>query len=151
MKTCKKCLNPFQGKRCLFCHKRWRALYLEREDVKSHLKDYYKKYRSLPEKKIKEKARSKTEKRKQQDKEYRIRPENKIKRKNYLQQIEVKNRLKDLRLIKTYNINLDQYNDLLVKQNNSCAGCGIHELECRRKTLCVDHDHKTRYCKRSVV
>lgn len=38
-----------------------------------------------------------------------------------------------------YGITLEQYNEMLVKQSNVCAVCG---LECSRK-LAVDHCHST--------
>lgn len=42
----------------------------------------------------------------------------------------------------TYGITPEQYQQLLEKQNYSCAICGKHETDFGRK-LAVDHDHKT--------
>lgn len=42
----------------------------------------------------------------------------------------------------TYGITPGQYQELLERQNYSCATCGRHETEFGRK-LAVDHDHKT--------
>jgi hypothetical protein len=40
-----------------------------------------------------------------------------------------------------YNITLDEYNEMLTKQNNGCVICG-KTINGKRK-MCVDHDHKT--------
>lgn len=49
---------------------------------------------------------------------------------------------KNYLLKKTFGITLEEYNQMLEKQNYSCAICGIHQNECDRK-LAVDHDHET--------
>jgi hypothetical protein len=62
------------------------------------------------------------------------------------------------RLMATYGITLEQYNELLEKQNHCCAICDRHENEFKSK-LCVDHNHITReirgllctYCNHRVV
>lgn len=41
----------------------------------------------------------------------------------------------------SYNIDLDQYNRLLSKQNGVCGICKSADPGCGRKYLCVDHDH----------
>jgi hypothetical protein len=49
-------------------------------------------------------------------------------------------------LKRSYNISLDQYNDMFNKQNGCCAICKKHisELDMKRKkNLCVDHCHET--------
>lgn len=45
-------------------------------------------------------------------------------------------------LMKTYGITLEQYDELLEKQNQCCAVCLKHEKEFKMK-LAVDHNHKT--------
>lgn len=42
----------------------------------------------------------------------------------------------------TYGITPEQYQELLEKQNYSCAVCGRHESEFTKK-LAIDHDHGT--------
>lgn len=42
----------------------------------------------------------------------------------------------------TYGITPEQYQQLLEKQNYSCAVCGKHETDFARK-LAIDHDHQT--------
>lgn len=46
-------------------------------------------------------------------------------------------------LKKNYGIDLDQYNQLFMKQNGCCKGCELHQSELKR-TLCVDHNHVTK-------
>ena len=41
-----------------------------------------------------------------------------------------------------YGITLDQYNEMFRAQEGKCAICQRHQNELK-KTLCVDHDHKT--------
>ena len=45
-------------------------------------------------------------------------------------------------LQKTYGINLDQYNELLKKQNGCCAICQRPSKELKKR-LGIDHDHTT--------
>lgn len=52
-------------------------------------------------------------------------------------EIDVRHRLKSL-----YGITVDQFNQLFEKQNGCCAICGRHQSEFKR-SLAVDHDHKT--------
>lgn len=52
------------------------------------------------------------------------------------------NYFKDIDLKKTYGINLDQYNNLLSRQGESCAICKRPKNEFT-KALAVDHCHKT--------
>lgn len=51
------------------------------------------------------------------------------------------NQFRNTQLKSRYNITLEQYNALLIKQKSCCAICGKHELELN-KALHVDHDHK---------
>lgn len=50
---------------------------------------------------------------------------------------------KNYELNRAYGISLDDYNEMRVKQNYSCAVCGKHETEAVRKMLYVDHCHTT--------
>ena len=53
-----------------------------------------------------------------------------------------KERVRHLNLVRDFGITLDEYNKLLVNQNESCAICHKHQDEFDR-ALAVDHDHKT--------
>lgn len=52
----------------------------------------------------------------------------------------LKVREKNIKLKLAYNINLDEFNLLLKKQNNTCAIC---KTDFQIKDICVDHCHKT--------
>ena len=54
-----------------------------------------------------------------------------------------KHKFKEQRLVKKYGISLNEYNDILTKQNNVCAICKKENLP-NSGSLAVDHDHKTR-------
>jgi hypothetical protein len=51
---------------------------------------------------------------------------------------------KDIYLRKNYGITLEQYNDMLVKQNNCCACCKQPTEASGRNGLHVDHSHTTK-------
>jgi predicted HicB family RNase H-like nuclease len=53
-----------------------------------------------------------------------------------------KDEFRNYHLIKNYNITLEEYNELFIKQNGCCAICGRHQSELKQ-TLHVDHDHNT--------
>ena len=53
-----------------------------------------------------------------------------------------KQRARNDHLIKTYGITIEQYNELFIKQNGCCRICNRHQSEFKR-SLAVDHDHKT--------
>jgi Recombination endonuclease VII len=55
---------------------------------------------------------------------------------------------KNRRLITKYGITIEQYNEMLIKQNNLCFICrkpesAFHKNSNKVKDLCVDHCHKT--------
>ncbi len=52
------------------------------------------------------------------------------------------------RFVRQFGISLDEYNELLRKQNNVCSICQCKEIRIDKRTnriseLAVDHDHKT--------
>lgn len=50
------------------------------------------------------------------------------------------------RLQKQFGISLEEYNALLIKQNDGCAICGSKEISTfngKVKAMSVDHNHKT--------
>jgi hypothetical protein len=42
-----------------------------------------------------------------------------------------------------FNITLEEYNELLKKQNYKCAICNGYEISYRNEVLSVDHNHNT--------
>ena len=53
-------------------------------------------------------------------------------------------RVRNQKLKNSYGITLEQYNDLLAKQNGQCAICGRPDHDAKSKNLAVDHCHITR-------
>lgn len=56
-----------------------------------------------------------------------------------------KNRTKYQRkynLNKKFNLTIEQYNSILISQNNTCAICGV-DAKLQNKKLAVDHNHST--------
>lgn len=73
-------------------------------------------------------------------KEYQNTEEHKESKK--LWRIKNRKKTKEYALKKSFNITLDQYNQMLEEQNYSCAICNRHQNEFKR-SLAVDHSHKT--------
>ena len=56
---------------------------------------------------------------------------------------EVKLKFKEKHLKKSYNLSLEDLEQLKISQKYRCAICNTHEDDCSRKTLFVDHNHTT--------
>lgn len=79
----------------------------------------------------------------EKDSKYREINKEKLKEYNYKYREENKySKRKNSHLKWAFNITLDDYNNMLNKQNNSCAICGISRSSLK-KDLYVDHCHKT--------
>lgn len=50
--------------------------------------------------------------------------------------------IKDYKLRAKYDISLDEYNEIFIKQDGKCAVCGKHQSEIKT-ALAVDHCHST--------
>lgn len=69
-----------------------------------------------------------------------------------------KSKAREYRLKKIYGITLDQYNELLARQNYSCAVCKRHYTTFKTN-LSVEHNHETleirglccNYCNRRII
>lgn len=67
-------------------------------------------------------------------------------------------RVRNSYLLATYGITLEQYNELLEKQNGCCAVCKRHHTQFKTN-LAVEHDHHTKeiqglccaYCNRNLI
>lgn len=44
---------------------------------------------------------------------------------------------------KHYNLSIEDYNNLLIKQENRCLICGISFNNMKNRLIHIDHDHKT--------
>lgn len=136
--------------------KKKRKEYNQRPEVKERINKKRKENRQRPEIKEREKA---------YQKEYNQRPEVKKKHKEYQQRPEIKERAKETnkKYLKEYrqrpyvkenhreqswkdlgikNATVEKYNQILEQQNYSCAICGRHESEFKKR-LHLDHDHST--------
>lgn len=109
---------------------------------KEETREYTKQWRLDNDKRIKKKneeyRENNTQKIKDYGKEYNI--INKEVRKQKRDTKKVVHR--EYLLIQKYNITLEQYNELFIKQKGCCAICEKHQTELTQ-TLNVDHDHMT--------
>ncbi len=112
------------------------------DDVKLDRKEYIKQYHISHREEI-NKRRKKNKKYddeyRNSHKEYYIEYHRKWKKKN-------KERLKTYRKnlgLKKYGITLEDFNQILEKQNYKCLICNKHTLESKPYGLVVDHNHKT--------
>jgi hypothetical protein len=77
---------------------------------------------------------------KEKTKRYSTNPKRIAYRKKYRE--ENKDKAKGYKLLKTYNITLNDYNEMFKKQEGKCSICKKHQNELT-KPLYVDHDHST--------
>jgi hypothetical protein len=64
-------------------------------------------------------------------------------RQEHRRQPQINDKLNNRYLEKNYNINLNNYNELLASQNNCCAICLSTHPGLRNKRFSVDHNHTT--------
>ena len=74
--------------------------------------------------------------------EYRDNNKEHIKKYNKEYNDQNKDDFRNYHLVKNYNITLNEYNELFLKQEGKCAICGRHQSELKH-TLHVDHSHTT--------
>lgn len=144
-------------KKCLFCNEDFKpskddvrikycSSFCRKEDRKknNYMKKYYQENKELmwiEKQKTKEYKESKNLKRRNKyanDEEYR-KTQNERTKQFYKENPHIK---KNNRL-KKYNLNLEQFNDLLKNQNNKCAICGYEKKEDKNFFPVVDHCHET--------
>lgn len=70
------------------------------------------------------------------------RKDNRVSENKYQREYKQSDKAINAYLIKTYKITLEDYNELLNKQDNNCIGCGRHKSEFNKR-FAVDHNHKT--------
>lgn len=136
--------------------------YYSQEEVKQHRKEYAKEYNARPDIKARRQAREQTEEHKQNrrewQKKYRMTPEAKEYKRKYSQQylanpgnkqrkknyyLNNKPRKKELDIKKLYGLTIQEYNDLLTKQNNKCEICHKEFDPTQPRSICIDHNHTT--------
>lgn len=79
---------------------------------------------------------------KEQRKRYREKNKDKIKERSKEYTLKSVDKRKEYYLKKFFKMSLEDYNNMLSSQNNSCKICGAHESEFTKK-LAVDHCHET--------
>ena len=98
---------------------------------KDKLREYNRLWRLMNKDKVKECSR-----------QYRLENKEKIKEFNHKYRLENKDKLTNKQLKYSYGVTLEQYNEMLNKQSGSCAICGRHQSE-SKKRLHIDHNHST--------
>ena len=127
LKTCTKCKKEYIAT-LEFFYKQKKGKDGLLSQCKNCRREYSKKYNEENPEKYKENTKKWQEKNKEYLKEWR--KKNKENRKIY-------------QLKRRFRISIEEYNQMFNKQNGRCAICGIHQLKLKR-TLCVDHNHKTK-------
>lgn len=101
-------------------------------------------YAQLPEQKERRKNDRNQPEQKERVKKYYQLPEikerNKLQHKEYCQRPEIKEQTRKSYLLYTYNITLEQYDQMFKDQNGCCKFCNRSQSEFQ-KILSVDHDH----------
>jgi hypothetical protein len=103
-------------------------------------KEYLEKNKDKIRKKAKEYYLRNLEMFKEKAKRYSSDPKRIEYRKKYRE--ENKDKAKEYKLLKTYNITLNDYNEMFKKQEGKCAICKKHQHKLST-SLYVDHDHST--------
>ena len=123
MKLCQECKSPIShsfNKRCKNCWNKHRQPWKSEEEKSSYIKKrkdewFQKNKKRLLKKRLKRKKENPS----------------------FWKDREFKYHLKS-----KYNLTIEEYNDILKKQKNRCAICGIRQKK-NDRSLKVDHNHKT--------
>ena len=103
-------------------------------------KEYLEKNKDIIKKRSKQYYLRNLEMFKEKAKRYSTDPKRIEYRKKYRE--ENKDKAKEYKLLKTYNITLNDYNKMFKKQEGKCGICKKHQNKLNRR-LYVDHDHST--------
>jgi hypothetical protein len=103
-------------------------------------KEYLEKNKDIIKKRSKQYYLRNLEMFKEKAKRYSTDPKRIEYRKKYRE--ENKDKAKEYKLLKTYNITLNDYNEMFKKQEGKCGICKKHQNKLNRR-LYVDHDHST--------
>lgn len=145
MKKCVFCGNEFEPSKkdirikycCSECRKQDRL-------KNDYMKDYYNKNKELlwyerqKTKEYKENKNAERRKKYLEDLEYREKIKTKVKE-HYSKNPDFKKKQR----IRKYNISLEEYKNILEKQNNKCLICGYDKLDDTNFFPVIDHCHKT--------
>jgi hypothetical protein len=120
-------------------HQAYHQAYNATPKIKAYQKAYKKAHKE------EEKAYYANQEGKARQKARNARPEAKATHKAYCNNLENKTKFKKYQRVhrmKKYGLTPEQYNEMLIKQNNCCAICGRNQSELKQ-VLAVDHNHKT--------
>ena len=106
------------------------------EKNKDKIKEYYEKNKD----KIKEYYEKNKDKIKEVNKEYREKNKDKIKEVNKEYREKNKDKIRADRIMRKYNLTMEDYQEIINSQNNQCPIC---HTDLRHVKLHVDHDHET--------
>jgi len=102
--------------------------------IKEKDAEYSRKYRANNAERIKQKTQTSEFKEKNKQKSAKFRKRNPDL---------IKNNKRKALLLKKYNITLEEYDSLLLKQDHKCAICSSDMAQSNKQYLCVDHCHTT--------
>jgi hypothetical protein len=105
--------------------------------TKEQIKIYNKEYFARPE--VIARAKIRNAERKDKRKEYKKTDKGKEANKRYRQSDKCKLRIEKNRLKSRYGITLEDYEEMVIKQNGICAICGV----IKKSKLHIDHNHTT--------
>lgn len=106
---------------------------MSKQSESGYFKKYYQEHKEMYSQRVKDGYHKK----------YREENKDSIKKYNKERNITDKEEYRNYHLKRTYNITLEEYNTLFIKQNGCCAICGKHQNELKNK-LSVDHNHTTK-------
>jgi hypothetical protein len=113
-----------------------------KKEIKERRHKYYEKNKKHINIKARECYESHKKERKIYEKEYRTNHKKETKEYILKNKEHIRKKDKNWHLIQKFGITLEQYNEMLTKQNDCCAICGRHKSELK-KALAVDHNHET--------
>lgn len=122
---CKDCMKQYYE-----AHKEEKKQYYQshKEEINQHSKQY----RDTHKEELKQYNKQYNQSHKEEKNQYRKSHKEERKQAN-----------KQYNLKKTYNLSIDQYNQMLAEQNYKCKICGVDEVNAGKNGLVVDHNHKT--------
>lgn len=114
-----------------------------KEAMNTNNKEYRDKKKEEINKQRKEYRQNNKKKIAERDNEYRIKTIKQNRIRSAIWYANNKDRCKNARLLRKYNITLDDYNKILLEQDGKCWTCSVKAEDTINKVLSVDHNHLT--------
>jgi hypothetical protein len=114
-----------------------------KEALNAKNKEYREKNKEEINKQRKEYRQNNKDKIAERDKDYRSRKVEQTRLRSAKWYANNRDRSKNSRLLRKYNISLDEYNKMLLEQDGKCWTCSTKAEDERNKVLVVDHNHLT--------